>query len=159
MKSKVEESDRKVKGVSFRVIRAMFLKDRLTLTQIATHVGCSFQRIGQVLREMGVDAVTIGRARRKETAQLRRAQNSIKKEFEREKSRRLKEKNRKSANLEKYRAWLVLWREGLRVSEIAVRHGISTPHASVVINRLRRRYGWFPLRNWIKGEKKTNTNA
>jgi hypothetical protein len=144
MDSKELVAEKKVKGLSYSGVRDMFLRDRLTLTEIANRAGCTFQRIGQVLHEMGIDPVPQGRVIRQERMNERKSRREAQADADKKRRKVQRERARKALNLEKYRFWIQQWADGLPITQIAARNGVSIQHASVIINRMRHRYGWFP---------------
>ena len=143
-KHKEYYSGRRVKGVSYARIRRLFSKGKLTAADIAARADCTVARIGQVLREMGLDALAQGQTIRLQRIRARKAAREASDSKEKTRKLRERDRERKIGLQRRYSAWLDLWGVGYGVAEIARKNGVSTQVASVTIIRLRTRYGWFP---------------
>ena len=135
-----------IRGVSHDTIISLYVNDKLSTEEIASKVGCTRQRIGQVLRQNGINVVAQGRRTREERAKARAEENH--KLFIKKKEDVVKEKARARAAADalKFRDWRLLWEQDKTIVEIALFDGGALEAVRAQIYRLRERYGWFPAR-------------
>lgn len=144
---------KKVMGVSYASVVQMFINDQLTTHDIALKLGCTHQRISQVLTAMGVRPILHSRVIRAAKLCESRANRAqlIAAEKKRRKARR--EEQQLAFDRERHCRARLLWDEGTTIQKIALHLGITTSNASVIIARMRAKYGWFPHRRSASKKK------
>ena len=130
-----------LKGVSYETIREWYLEKGIPTSKIADGLGCSRQRVAQVLRLQGVNVSKVGQGIRAKNIQFRQLnrQAGLPQNAHAE-ARRLKEA---TVNYQEMRTW---WDDGKSFAEIAELSGKNVGAIREAIYRLRRKYGWFEVK-------------
>ena len=143
--------ERKLNGVTYTTIKQWFEVDRRSTQAIAQTLGCTRQRVSQVLRAQGVDVSTIGSEIRHSNISRRMASRALKLQL----GRIEKQSHRREAKEQKYQQMIWLWGQGKSSTQIAAATKRKVATVREAIRRLRLRYGWFPKRKIVK---ELNTN-
>jgi hypothetical protein len=126
-------------------ICALF-KQNQTLEQIGNRAGVSRERIRQIVRDAGIEARNVTRAKARFARLLDDVERTVRKQREepaRRKRRQLEQRRHLTRFLKKARR---LWDAGALIAEIADAYGVSTNSMSWHLHAGRVHLGWFPHR-------------
>ncbi len=135
-----------INGVPYDQILRSFLVGRKTTAEIAADIGCTHQRVGQIIKLFGVNVFRVGQEIRNERIKIQAAERKARKMREKLTAKAALRTTRRNAAEERFAELRLRWDDGQTIHDIAAALGRTPGAIAETIRRLRAKYGWFPRR-------------